>query len=118
MIVEKIPKPPNPGGLEQLVLIAILRLGDKAYGVTIQTQIEERTCRPVATAAIYITLDRLAKKGYISSELGEPTPERGGRAKKYFKITALGEKALRDSLSLIAKMVGDLRPGLEGILGQ
>lgn len=109
-----MPRGLNPGGLEQLVLIALIRLGDHAYGVNIHRQIQERTGRSINPAAIYITLDRLGKKGYVSSSLAEHTPERGGRAKRYFKITGLGESALRESFASVARMVGDLKPSLEG----
>src|SRR5438270_851115 len=105
----------NPGGLEQLILIAILRLGDNAYGVTVQQEIGTRTNREIATSAIYIVLDRLLKKGYLTSVLGEKTEERGGRAKRYFKVSATGERALRDSLTTTLKMVGELEPWADGV---
>lgn len=89
-------------------------MGDDAYGVTIQKKIEERTGRPIALSAIYITLERLVKKGYLSSTLGEPTPERGGRAKRFFKVLAPGKTALDESWNSIVKMAGDLKPNLEG----
>ena len=100
--------------LELLVLIAVLQLHENAYGVTIQKEIENRTGKAVAPSAVYITLDRLVKKGYIATELGEPTPQRGGRAKRYFRILGLGEKALKESFASVAKMAGDLKPALEG----
>ena len=76
------------------VLLAILRLGDRAYGVTIREEIHERTDREPAPGALYTTLDRLEEKGLVRSHLGEPTPERGGRAKRFFEVTALGVKAV------------------------
>ena len=89
-------------------MMAILRQGEKAYGVTIQRDIESKAERPVALSAIYITLERLVKKGYVSSWLGEKTEERGGRAKRYFKLEGLGERALRDSLQTFDKMANGL----------
>ncbi len=108
----------NPGGLEQLILVTLIHLGDDAYGLSIHKQIQDRTGRSINPAAVYITLDRLVKKGYVSSSLGDPTPERGGRAKRYFKITGLGETALKESLASfasVARMVGDIDSGLRGI---
>src|ERR1700674_1659635 len=78
------------GGFELLVLIALIRLGDEAYGVPISEAIEESSGRKVALGSVYITLERLEQKGFVSSRLGEPTPERGGRAKTYFRITSKG----------------------------
>lgn len=83
---------------EQLVLAAILSLRDDAYGVTIHRKVEELSApKPVALGAIYVTLDRLEDKGMVSSRLSDPTPERGGRAKRLYKLEALGERALQES---------------------
>jgi PadR family transcriptional regulator PadR len=100
----------NLGNLEQLVLMAILQLGERAYGVAIQQEIEARTDREVKLSAIYITLDRLYRKGYISSRLGEKTEERGGRAKRYFRLDGLGEQALRQSRDDVKRMAHGLEP--------
>lgn len=81
------------GGFELLVLLALVRLDEDAYGVPIARMIEESSGRAVALGSVYITLDRLERKGLVTSKLGEPTAERGGRAKTYFRITA---KGLRD----------------------
>src|SRR5438552_17309656 len=78
------------GGFELLVLLALMRLGEDAYGVPISEAIEESSGRGVAQASVYITLDRLERKGLVSSRLGEPTAARGGRAKTYFRVTAKG----------------------------
>jgi PadR family transcriptional regulator PadR len=78
------------GEFEQLVLLAILRLDDKAYGVSIRTEITERTGREIAPGALYTTLDRLEEKGMLSSRLGDPTPERGGRSKRFYRVTTKG----------------------------
>lgn len=84
----------NLGEFEQLILLAILRLGDRAYGVTIRAEISERAERTVAPGALYTALDRLEDKGLVTSHVGEPTPQRGGRAKRFFTVTASGMKAL------------------------
>ncbi len=85
------------GGFELLVLVALIRLGDEAYGVPIADAIEESSGREVAIGSVYITLDRLESKGLVSSRLGEPTAERGGRAKTYFQITAKGLREVRQA---------------------
>ena len=85
---------PALGEFEQVVLLAILRLGDEAYGVTIRREITECTEREPAPGALYTTLDRLEEKGMVASKYGDPTPERGGRAKRYFTVTASGIRAV------------------------
>src|SRR6185295_19066930 len=85
---------PPLGELEQVVLLAILRLGDDAYGVTIRGEIAACTDREPAPGALYTTLDRLEEKGLVASTYGDPTPERGGRAKRYFTVTARGVRAV------------------------
>src|SRR5688572_7599385 len=85
------------GEFEQIVLLAILRLGDDAYGVPIRMEIEERTGRALTIGALYRTLDRLEEKGFVSSSFSDPTPERGGRSKRYFKVKPLGLRTLRAS---------------------
>ena len=85
------------GPFEEAVVLVILRLDDNAYGVTIRRMLEEVAERPISVGAIYATLDRLEQKGFIRSELGEATLERGGRAKRFFKITATGSQALNDT---------------------
>ncbi len=83
-----------PGEFEQVVLLAVLRLGDEAYGVTIRSEIAKRTGRQVAPGALYTTLDRLEEKGCLASRMGDPTPERGGRAKRFYTVTASGLKSV------------------------
>jgi len=78
------------GEFEHLVVLALLRLGDRSYGVTVRQEIEARTRREVSIGAIYATLDRLETKGYVKSHLGDPTPQRGGRSKRFFQVTAKG----------------------------
>jgi PadR family transcriptional regulator PadR len=82
------------GEFEQVVLLAILRLGDTAYGVTIRSEIAACTGREPAPGALYTTLDRMEEKGVVRSWLGDPTPQRGGRAKRYFELTKAGRAAL------------------------
>ncbi|HYL34803.1 MAG TPA: PadR family transcriptional regulator [Bryobacteraceae bacterium] len=91
-------KPDSAGQFEQLVLAAILSLRDNAYGVTIHAKVEELVHpKSVSLGAVYVTLDRLEDKGFISSWLSDPTPERGGRAKRCYRLEALGERALQES---------------------
>ncbi|MBA3297639.1 MAG: helix-turn-helix transcriptional regulator [Acidobacteria bacterium] len=85
----------NLGELEQLILLAVLRLGDDAYGVTIRAELSNRARRAVAPGALYTALERLETKGFVGSRMGDPTPQRGGRAKRYVKVTAAGLKALK-----------------------
>jgi DNA-binding PadR family transcriptional regulator len=93
------------GSLEQLVLLALLRLGEDAYGMTVRREIEQRTGRDLSIGAIYATLERLERKGYIRSTVGEPTAERGGRAKRLFRIAAKGEAALEASQHALRNMM-------------
>jgi DNA-binding PadR family transcriptional regulator len=85
---------PALGEFEHVVLLAILRLGDEAYGVTIRREIAECTEREPAPGALYTTLDRLEEKGLVASKYGDPTPERGGRAKRYVTVTTRGVHAV------------------------
>lgn len=82
------------GEFEHVVILAVLRLGDQAYGVTVRREIEARTKREVSIGAIYATLDRLEAKGYMQSRPGDPTSERGGRSKRFFRVTAQGVSAV------------------------
>ncbi len=100
------------GEFEQIVLLAVLRLGKEAYGVTIWEEIEKRTRRSVMIGAVYATLDRLEAKRYISSKVGDPTPQRGGRAKRFFKITTQGSAALTRSREILTSMWSGLDPVL------
>jgi PadR family transcriptional regulator, regulatory protein PadR len=92
------------GEFEQIVLLAILRLGEQAYGVPIRQEIERRTGRALTVGALYRTLDRLEDKGYVASAFSDPTPERGGRSKRYFKIKPVGLRSLRASREALAAM--------------
>ena len=98
------------GEFEQIVLLAILRLADEAYGVPIRLEIERRTGRALTVGALYRTLDRLEDKGYVSSAFSDPTPERGGRSKRYFKVRPVGLQTLRASRDALTAMWEGLEP--------
>jgi len=100
-------KPDSLGQFEQLVLTAILAVGEDAYGVTIHSKVGE-LARPkaVSLGAVYVTLDRLEDKGLVASWLSDPTEQRGGRAKRCYRVEAAGERALRES-AVTAKRIWD-----------
>ncbi len=89
---------------EQFVLLALARLAADAYGVTIRQEIEERSGRPVSIAAVYAALERLERRDYATAWLSEPTPERGGRAKKHFRLTSSGAAALEAARGAMDRM--------------
>jgi PadR family transcriptional regulator PadR len=97
------------GSLEHIVLLAVMRLGPNAYGVTVRREIENTTGRDISIGAVYATLVRLESKSLIKSFTGEPTAERGGRAKRYYRMTADGEGALRNTHEIILKMSAGLK---------
>ena len=99
-----MPKGEYLGEFEQIVLLALMRLADDAYGMKVRREIEERTGRSVTIGAVYATLDRLQSKGLVQSSLGEPTAERGGRAKRTFVVTAEGVAALKQSQAVLERM--------------
>jgi DNA-binding PadR family transcriptional regulator len=92
------------GEFEQSVLLAVVHLGETAYGVTIRREIEARIGRSVAIGALYTALDRLERKGYVASEMSDPTPQRGGRSKRHFRVKAAGIGALKQSRDVLARM--------------
>lgn len=92
------------GEFEQMVMLAVARLDDGAYGMAILDEISERTGSDVAVASVYASLDRLERRGYVTSDVGEPTPERGGRAKRYFRLRPAGSYALRRVRSALEAM--------------
>jgi PadR family transcriptional regulator, regulatory protein PadR len=98
---------------ELMVILALIRLGDEAYGVPISIEIEERTGREVVLGSVYAALERLEGKGLVSSRLGEATAERGGRAKRYFKVTAKGLREARETQQALVSMWKGL-PELHG----
>jgi PadR family transcriptional regulator PadR len=100
--------PSSLGEFEQLVLLGVLQSGDDAYGVPVWRTIETRTVRKVSLAAVYKTLDRLEAKGAVRSRVGEPTAERGGRAKRVYQVTPPGLRALRASLTAVRRMTAGL----------
>ena len=102
------------GELEQIVMLAVLRVGDDAYGVPILDEIQRETGRELALATVYKTLSRLEEKGLVTSRVGEPTPQRGGRRKRYYAVTAAGMRDLRASVHAIERMVAGLALGWEG----
>ena len=85
------------GSLELVILLAVARLGDDAYGLAIREDVSDRTGHDYSVGAIYTTLDRLADKGLVSTRMSEPLPVRGGRARRHFKVTAAGQRALRQA---------------------
>ena len=101
------------GEFEQLVLLALIRLDPEAYGVAVAQEIEERTGRRVAVGAVYTTLLRLEGKRLVASRVGEPSPERGGRRKKFYRPTAAGRRELVAALDALRGMTRGLTPGLE-----
>jgi len=101
------------GEFEQLVLLAILRAGEDAYGVPIRQAIVDRSGRDVSLAAVYKTLTRLEDKGLVVARVGEPTPERGGRRKRYYAVTAAGRRSLRQSVEVLRRMARGLDLGVE-----
>ena len=108
------------GQFEQLVLTAVLLLRDNAYGIAVSKKVEELAKRPVTLGAVYLTLERMEDKGFITSWLAHPTPERGDRPKRYFRLLALGERVLAESRATAQRIeealegsekLGKWRPG-------
>jgi DNA-binding PadR family transcriptional regulator len=97
------------GEFEQVVLLAVLRLGDDAYGVPIRKEIEKRASRHITVGALYATLDRLESKGLIHSWFADPTPQRGGRSKRYFRVLPKGIEALSESRDMFNRMWQGIR---------
>jgi len=105
---------PVLGDFEQLVLLAVLRLAreDDAYGAAIRREIHTRSGRDVSINAVYTTLDRLERKGLLRSRVGDPTPERGGRRRKFYGMTAVGTTALRQAYRAFTAMADGLQARL------
>ena len=89
---------------ELMVLLALLRLGDEAYGVPISQEIEEQSGQDVAVGSVYAALERLQDRGLVASHVGEPTPERGGRAKRYFNVTGKGLNVIQDTQKTLMRL--------------
>ncbi len=94
------------GSLEHIILLALARLDGGAHGMIVRREIEKRTGRSISIGAVYATLERLEAKGYVGSFTGEPTAERGGRAKRLFRVEAAGKRALQVSEQNIRSMTG------------
>jgi PadR family transcriptional regulator PadR len=109
-----MPKGETLGDFEHLTLLAVLRLGENAYGMRVRREIAERTQRDVTIGAVYSTLDRLAAKGLLISELSDPTPERGGRAKRSFRLTGLGIASLNRARQELGSMLEGIEYPLPG----
>jgi len=101
------------GEFELLVLLAVLRLAGDAYGVTIRDELTRQTSRDVSMGAIYKTLGRLEDKGYVSTRIGDPTPQRGGRRKKLYELQALGHRALKQSFTDLRRLARGFERALE-----
>jgi len=108
-----MPKRAYLGEFELMVIVVLLRLGESAYGVPIAREIEECTGREVGIGSVYAALERLERKGFVCSRVGEPTPERGGRAKRYFHVTNAGLRQVRKTHKALATLWRGL-PQLEG----
>ena len=106
--------PPILGEFEQMVMLALLRLGADAYGATVCGEIERRGGRGVSVSAVHTTLDRLEQKGLVKSRVGDPTPQRGGKRKRHYEVAASGMKALQASYRSLRNMAD----GLEHLLGE
>jgi len=92
------------GGFQQLVMLAVLRLGEEAYGAEIQRDIEETAGRSVSISTLYVTLERLQNRGLVSSRMGEPTSVRGGKSKRYYALTEEGREALHAAREQLERM--------------
>ncbi len=103
------------GEFEQMVLLALVRLGDDAYGVRIKEEIERRTGRELFIGAVYTALARLQKSGAVSSRVGEPTAKRGGRRKKFYRLEPAGEVALNRAYAAYREMTSGIEPKLESM---
>jgi PadR family transcriptional regulator PadR len=105
-----MPRLEPPAEFEQLVLLAVLRLGDAAYAVPIRDEIQARTGRASARGAVYATLERLEDKRYLESWLGEPIAERGGRPRRYYRVKPAAARALEESWAALQRMWQGLEP--------
>ena len=101
------------GEFEQMVLLSVLRLGDEAYGVSIHDELGRTTGREAKRGAVYVALERLAAKGYLTSHYGDPSAERGGRAKRFYTVEPAGRAALRASRDALMHLWNGIEPELE-----
>jgi PadR family transcriptional regulator len=109
-----VTRAPVLGEFEQLVLLALVRLGRDAYGAAVSEEIEQQTGRPVSVSAVHTTLDRLEEKGFVRSRLGDPTPQRGGKRKRHYIVQPTGLRTLQASLRALRRMTD----GLDDLLGE
>ena len=105
------------GEFERLILFALVGLEDEAYGASIGREIERRTGRPVSAGAIHTALDRLGARDLVTAKVGSPTPERGGRRRKYYRLEPAGALALSKSVDVIRSMSDGLPQRLEALAG-
>lgn len=105
------------GEFEEVILLTVAILGEEAYGVTVTQELEQKTRRAVGFSTVHTTLQRLEEKGFLSSEMGGATAERGGRRKRFFKITAFGRKALREVKEIREELWGSLPPETLRLMG-
>ena len=103
------------GDFEKMILFALYRLGSDAYGVTISGEIRERTGREVSIGSVYTALHRMEKRGLVTARMGESTPERGGRRKKYYRITPAGADALSASYEALKQMADGVTLDLRSV---
>jgi PadR family transcriptional regulator, regulatory protein PadR len=96
------------GEFELMILLAVIHLGDEAYGVPISRELERQRGRVVSIGSVYAALERLEAKGLVESSLGEPTAERGGKAKRYFRVTKQGLRQVQETRRVLTKMWGAL----------
>ena len=115
-IVEEMPSRSHLGEFELMILLALIRLGDDAYGVPISKELLETTGRDVAIGSVYAALDRLEQKEFVASMLGDPTPARGGRAKRYFRVTPKGLREAKMTKKALISLWRGI-PQLEGERG-
>jgi len=112
-IIELMPERSYLGEFELMILLAVLHLGDDAYGVPISRELERHRGRDVSVGSVYAALERLESKGLVASSLGDPTPERGGKAKRYFRITKEGLRQVRETRRVLTELWRKL-PELKG----
>jgi DNA-binding PadR family transcriptional regulator len=112
--VARKPAAPVLGEFEQIVLLALLRIGADAYGASVCLEIEKRSSRSASLSAVHTTLERLEQKGMVRSRIGDPTPQRGGKRKRHYEVSAPGMRALQASYRSIKQMAD----GIEDLLGE
>jgi DNA-binding PadR family transcriptional regulator len=113
LILEEMPRLGNLGEFELMVLLSVIRLGDNAYGVPISRELEKQRGREVSVGSVYAALERLEERELVSSSLGDPTPERGGKAKRYFRITNSGLREAHEMRRILTRLWRGM-PDLKG----